>query len=171
MLPPVTVGAPGAVRSMRTVLVGPGLAGAQDEPLPRESTARNCTSVWPSEETVSDPPDVAADHVAPPSADVRYSYPANPAMASVDPEAETVADAMFCHASDPPVTVGAAGPLRSIRTVLVASGAAGAQAETLPAPSMLRSCTRVSPSAVTTADAPAVGASHVTPPLVDVRYW
>ena len=70
------------------------------------------------------------------------------------------------------VTAGAAGPLRSIRTVLVASGAAGAQAETLPATSTLRSCTRVSPSAVTDGGTrPAVGASHVTPPLVEVRYW
>ena len=59
----------------------------------------------------------------------------------------TVAEATLCQASEPPVTAGAAGPLRSMRTVLVASGVDGAQAETLPAASTLRNCTSVSPSA------------------------
>ena len=48
---------------------------------------------------------------------------------------------------------------------------AGTHAETLPAPSIERSWTIVVPSAVTAAEAPAVAADHVVPPLADVRYW
>ena len=44
----------------------------QAEALPTASTDRNCTSVGPSAETVTAAPAVAADQVAPPSAEVRY---------------------------------------------------------------------------------------------------
>jgi hypothetical protein len=70
--PPETVGAVGAVRSMRAVLAEPAAAGAQFDARPEVSTARNCTSVWPAVLTVTLPPVVAADHVTPPSVELRY---------------------------------------------------------------------------------------------------
>ena len=71
---PDTVGLVGAPRSSLTVFVAPAAAGTHDETLPAPSTARNCTSVLPSAETTAtDAPDVPADHVVPPSVDVRYS--------------------------------------------------------------------------------------------------
>ncbi len=71
--PPVTVGKLGAVRSMRTVLPGPGLAGDQADALPSASSERNCTSVWPSADAVTEDPGAGADQVAPASVDSRYS--------------------------------------------------------------------------------------------------
>ena len=69
-----TVGSAGAVRSMRIVLSGAGLAGVQLDGLPAVSTARNWTSVWPSAATVDRrAPPYGADQVEPPSVDVRRS--------------------------------------------------------------------------------------------------
>src|SRR4051794_23755191 len=57
-----------------------------------------------------------------------------------------------------------------MRTVLPASGIAGAHDETLPAASIARNCTDVSPSAVIGAGLPASAAAQVTPPSDDARY-
>ena len=65
--PPVTVGAVGSVRSIRSV------ACTQFERRPTPSIARNCTSVWPSAVADLDVPEVIDDQVVPPSVDVRYS--------------------------------------------------------------------------------------------------
>ena len=70
---PDTVGLVGAPRSSFTVFVAPATPGTHSETLPAPSTARNCTSVVPSAETTADAPEVPADHVVPPSVDVRYS--------------------------------------------------------------------------------------------------
>src|SRR3954470_10391555 len=145
--PPVTVGSAGAVRSMRMGAAAVPAAGVQAPTAPEPSTARNCTSVSPSAETVRPAPPVAADHDVPPFVEVRYSYPERPLPASVDPDAVSDTDGTFCHDREPPDTVGAEGALRSMRTVDAAAGTAGVHADVLPAPSMLRSCTRVSPSA------------------------
>ena len=53
----------------------PVAAGAQAEVFPAASTDRNCTSVSPSAETVSEPVPgaLAADQVVPPSVEVRDS--------------------------------------------------------------------------------------------------
>ncbi len=64
--PPVSVGAVGAVRSMLTVPF------TQAETLPTASTDRNCTSVSPSAEIVTEVPGVAVDQVLPPLLEVRY---------------------------------------------------------------------------------------------------
>src|SRR5512133_3822678 len=55
-------------------------------------------------------------------------------------------------------------------TVLPASGTLGAHGETLPAPSMLRYCTMVTPSPVTPAGLAATGAVQFTPLSTDRRY-
>ena len=72
--------------------------------------------------------------------------------------------------SDPPLTVGRLGAVRSSFTVLLEPAVVGSHDDTLPALSTERNCTMVVPSAVITADAPAVVAPHVEPLFVDVRY-
>ena len=62
--PPETVGAVGAVRSMRTV------AWVVAETNPATSSAANRTKVWPCALTVTLAPAVAADQVTPLSTDV-----------------------------------------------------------------------------------------------------
>src|SRR6516225_7607448 len=94
-----------------------------------------------------------------------------PPVPSDEPDALTSVEAMFCHPAVAPVTVGFVGSVRSRRTVLPSSGAAGAHAEALPAPSPPWNWTIVSPSAETEASDPTVGADQVTPPSVDVLYW
>ena len=71
--PPVTVGTLGPVTSIRAVAAAVPPVGAQLESLPRVSTARNCTSVWPSAVIDTDEPEVGSDQVWPPSVDVWYS--------------------------------------------------------------------------------------------------
>ena len=61
------------------------------------------------------------------------------------------------------------GDVRSSFTVLPAVGATGVHAEVLPAPSTLRNCTWVVPSAATFTDAPEAGADQA-PPFRLVRY-
>ena len=148
-----------------------GAAGVHAEVFPATSTLRNCTSVSPSAETTSEGPAAALPHVVPPSVDSRYSYPASPERASVEPEAVTVVCATLFHAFEPPVTDGAVGSARSTRAVAAAVPAAGAQAECSPETSIARNWTSVSPFAVTSTDAPAVAPDQDAPPSVDVRYW
>jgi hypothetical protein len=81
-----------------------------------------------------------------------------------------VTEAALCQASEPPLTPGAVGAVRSIRIVFVAPDAAGFQAERFPAPSTVRSCTSVCPSAATVSEAPAAAADHVVPPSVEALY-
>jgi hypothetical protein len=70
--PPETAGMDGAAVSIFTVLAAPLAAGAHpDETFPALSVARICTSVVPSAEIVAGA-GIAADHVVPPSVDVRY---------------------------------------------------------------------------------------------------
>src|SRR5437588_1504446 len=165
-------GSVGTVRSIRIVFVAPELAGVHAEVLPALSVVRNWTSVCPSAPTVRLDPALGADHVRPLSSDVRCSMPAKPEPpVSVLPLALTVTEATFCHVVEPPETVGAAGAVRSIRTVLPAPGTAGAQEEVNPATSTARNCTTVSPWAVIRAGLPVAGAPQVTPPSVDVRDW
>ena len=64
--PPLTVGAPGTVRSILTESV------TQAETRPTPSTALNPTVVVPWPLTTAVGPPVAALHVAPPSVEVRY---------------------------------------------------------------------------------------------------
>ncbi len=81
-----------------------------------------------------------------------------------------VIEATLCQAREPPETVGALGSVRSMRAVEPAVAEAGVQADVLPALSMLRYCTRVSPSAVMSTEAPAVALDQVVPPSSEVRY-
>ena len=71
--PPLTEVSVGAVRSRRTVLPAVDGEGVQADALPAPSRVRNSTSVSPSAETVSLPPETAADQLVPPLVDVRYS--------------------------------------------------------------------------------------------------
>ena len=87
----------------------------------------------------------------------------------MEPDAETITDATLCQPEEPPVTLGAVGAVRSMRTVLLAPALAGFQAERLPAPSTERSCTSVWPSALIASDAPDAAEPHVVPPSVDSR--
>ena len=169
--PPATFGADGAVWSSLTVLAALGLAGAQLEVKPMPSMLRNCTRVTPSALTTTLPPLVGELHVAPLSVEVRYSCPVTPLPASLPPLPVTVTEATLCQTVDPPATVGMPGALRSMRTVLAAVAVAGVHADALPAPSMLRICTSVSPSPVTVAVAPFTALPQVEPPLVESRYW
>ena len=77
----------------------------------------------------------------------------------------------FCHADEPPVTVGAVGSARSMRTVLAPVCAPGVQAEARPELSVARNCTSVWPGDAMVTPVPACGAVQVVPPSVDVRYW
>ena len=76
----------------------------------------------------------------------------------------------FCQADEPPVTVGAVGTARSMRTVL-ARLRAGVQAEARPELSVARNCTSVWPGDAMVTLVPPCGAVQVVPPSVDVRYW
>ena len=69
------------------------------------------------------------------------------------------------------MTVGAAGSVRSMRTVLPESGTLGTHGEVKPATSVERNWTSVSPCAVIVAAAPGCALLHVVPPSADVRYW
>jgi len=143
--PPVTVGAVGFVRSILTVLPVVGAAGAQSDTFPAPSTDRTCTYVRPSFEIVAEAPATGANHVTP-SGDVRVWYPDSPAppTGSADPAPVTVTDATFCHAAEPPVTVGGAlGLVRSILTVT------DTQFDVFPTLSVARNRTTVDPSPVT----------------------
>ena len=165
-------GAPGAVRSMRTVLVGPGLAGVQAEPLPSsvdgaELHQRLALRGDGQRRRRRSRPTRSRRRRPRSGTRTRRSRPWRPSSRRPrrSPMRRSAMPASRRSRSERSGRCGRSAPCWS------ASGAAGAQAETLPAPSMLRSCTSVSPSAVTMADAPAVGASQVTPPSVDVRYW
>ena len=83
---------------------------------------------------------------------------------SAEPPPEMVSPATDFQLADPPAAAGAVGAVRSIRTV------ACFQPEMNPAPSTARKRTSVSPSAVTSSDAPAAGSDHVAPPSVDLSY-
>src|SRR5207245_4714128 len=120
-------------RSSRTVLPEPLVDGVQAERLPAPSTPRYCTSVSPSAVTAGARPVAGTDQLVPPLVDVRYWYPLRPAPpASVDPPAVIVVEAALRQISEPPVTVGAVGRVRSMWTVLPAVAVAGAQAEVRP---------------------------------------
>ena len=87
----------------------------------------------------------------------------------MEPDAETTTDATLCQLEEPPATLGAVGAVRSMRTVLPAPELAGFQAERLPAPSTVRNCSSVWPSALIASDAPDAGEPHVVPPSADSR--
>ena len=90
---------------------------------------------------------------------------------SVAPAAVTLTEAEVSQVTDPPASVvGACGAVRSIFAVFEAPAVAGTQAEKLPAPSTLRSCTSVEPSEVTANDEPVDDPLQLPPLLVDVRY-
>jgi hypothetical protein len=61
--------------------------------------------------------------------------------------------------------VGVPGVVRSSRATPCT------HADVLPAPSMARNCTSVSPSALTASELPAAAADQVAPASVDVRTW
>src|SRR5436305_1143513 len=77
---------------------------------------------------------------------------------SLPPGAVRLSEARFCHASDPPVTAGADGAVRSMSTVPPAAGDAGAHADRRPDTSMARNWTMVVPAAVTDRVVPVVAA-------------
>ena len=81
------------------------------------------------------------------------------------PEAVTATGAVCSHDADPPPTVGAAGAVRSIRTVAVT------QLLACPETSSARNRTSFSPSAVTVMLAAIVAGPQVTPPSVDTWRW
>ena len=84
---------------------------------------------------------------------------------SVAADAETVTDAAFCQAADPPVTeIGADGAVRSMATSCVI------HPDVLPAPSTARKPTSVCPSALTVSTDPTTGVDQVAPASVDSRY-
>ena len=70
--------------------------------------------------------------------------------------------------SDPPLTVGAVGALRSSATV--EAGVTGVHADTFPAASTDRNSTVVVPSTLTATELPLVADDHA-PPLNEVWYW
>src|SRR5450755_1098082 len=113
LVPPATTGAVGGVVSILTVLPRPADDGAHAETLPAPSIARICTMVVPSPVMAAGAA-TAADHVLPPSVDVRYWYPESPEPpASVEPDAVMVTGAVACQLADPPVTdEGAVGLVR-----------------------------------------------------------
>src|SRR5262249_37652328 len=113
----------------------------------------------------------AAVQLAPPFTEVRYWYPDTPEFASVEPLAETSSETTFCHESEPPLSVGAVGAVRSRRTVVAGVGEAGAQLDVYPAASVARNWTTVSPCAEIVAVEPDCTAPQVVPPSVEVRYW
>ena len=76
---------------------------------------------------------------------------------------------VFEHVSEPPLTVGAVGAVRSSLTVLLAPLKLGVQEDVLPAPSTVRNCTWVVPCAVTTTLEPEAADDQPEPALV--RYW
>jgi hypothetical protein len=165
--PPETVGAVGAVRFKRTVLPEVGVAGPQPEVWPNPSTAWNCTSVSPSAVMVIPSAavvEVPADHVLPPSVEVRTLYEAMPDPGSDAPIGVTLTDARSCHAVDPPAASGVVGAVRSILTV------ACVQPEVFPAMSTAWNWTSVSPSAVIVAVESLVSVDQVVPPSLDVSY-
>ena len=67
----MAVGVVGAVRSSRTVPPATVGAGVHADALPTVSMLWNSTSVSPSAGTFSELPATGADHVLPPSVDVR----------------------------------------------------------------------------------------------------
>ncbi|MFN8109368.1 MAG: hypothetical protein U0Y82_05925 [Thermoleophilia bacterium] len=75
--------------------------------------------------------------------------------------------ATSCDPSEPPVTSGVLGAVRSRRTVEALSTVD--QAPVLPATSNARNCTVVVPSPPTGRVPPIWGAVHVPPPSVDAR--
>ena len=166
--PPIRFGTVGVVRSIRAYAVVPS------DGLPAASRARNCTCVSPSLLMVTPVESAHAVQVAPALIEVRTWYwPAKPAWlpGSVEPAGVSVSEATFCHAVEPPETVGAVGTVLSMRTVLVASATAGTHAETLLALSIARNCVIVSPTVLTVAGLPWTSVVHVVPPLLDVRCW
>ena len=64
---------------------------------------------------------------------------------SVAPDAVSGTEALFCQVSEPPVTTGSLGGPRSIRIGAAGGACRGVQSETLPAPSIARNWTSVSP--------------------------
>ena len=164
---PETVGAAsGPLRSMRTLPVPPLVAVLQALTFPAASVARNWTRVSPSAVTFTDDP-VVGEVKAPPLKDVRYWMLATPDDASVA-LAVTGTEAALVQAPVAPETE-TAGATPSMRIVAAAVPAAGAQAETFPAASAARNCTRVSPSVLTDTLVPVAGALQVMPPSVLVR--
>ena len=118
------------------------------------------------------PAAAGADQVLPPLVDIRTcGVPSADPPASLPPEAETVTWATSCQDSDPPVTAGAVGAVRSIETVLPTVGEDGAHADRSPETSTERNCTRVVPVAVIETVVPVTAADQVTPLSVEVRYW
>jgi hypothetical protein len=155
---------------MLTVSAVPVTTGAQPDRLPAPSTARNWTAVWPSAVMFATPPAAGALQVVPPSVEVRNSYDATPASASVAPPATTAIDAALCQFGGVMLTVGGAGSVRSMRMVAPAAPPCGPQSEMLPAESVVRNSTSVSPSTPTVTLSPGELPVQVRPPSVEVRY-
>ena len=74
-----------------------------------------------------------------------------------------VTEAALVQLSEPPLTLGSVGSVRSRRTVAV-----GDQAEVLPAPSTAADCTSVSPSAETVSVAPEAAGDQLAPASLEV---
>ena len=115
----------------------------------------------PSVEIAAELPAVGIDQVA--VGEVSYSYPAIPEPFGSVALPVTVPGEVVRQLALPPLTVGTFGGVLSIRTVLLASATAGAQAAKWPRVSCARNWTRVSPSAVTKTAAPSVGPDQVLP--------
>ena len=81
-----------------------------------------------------------------------------------------VMPATLCQESEPPETVERSGSSGRCGRWSRRWPRPGVQAEVLPAPSIERYCTSVSPSAVMLTEAPAVALDQLDPPLVEVRY-
>ncbi len=156
------------MRSRRTEPGPPAEAVVQGEVLPASSVERNCTRVVPSRETVVDVSAVVVPQVEPRSSEVRYWVPATPEAASEEDD-ETAREAAVDHTPSAPLWE-TPGAVRSMRTLPSLPTVAGDQALALPAESVARNCTRVTPSALTSTDAPATGVDQLEPLSVEVRW-
>src|ERR1700759_2222357 len=87
-----------------------------------------------------------------------------PLQRSEEPAAVTTTDAEFTHPGDAPVTVGSVGADESSRAVTLL------HADVLPAPSIARNRTTVTPSVVTNRLAPSTGDVYGAP-FVGVSLW
>ena len=170
--PPETVGAVGSVRSMRAVEPAVAEAGVQAEVLPALSMLRYWTSVSPSAVTFTEAPAVALDQDDAAVGRGAVLVARQPGVAAGGARAgDGDARHVLPATASRPRRSARSGSVRSMRAVEPAVAEAGRPgAEVLPALSMLRYCTSVSPSAVMFTEAPAVALASSMPPSVELRY-
>ncbi len=154
---------------MRAVALAVPGAGPHADVLPAASVARNWMIVSPSADGEAVVPAPDTPHDAPPSVDRRNSYDTTPESGSTAVLPLRTMLGTFCQASAPPEAAGEDGGVRSMRTVLAASGTDGAHADALPAWSTVRNWTALWPSAVIRPVVPDDGALQLVPPSVVVR--